>query len=129
MLAHLKQKIIEALGSVQTVTLATTGASGLQVSNCPCYAKGLQFYLVIPATSEHLVNLEDTSEPEVVITTPGWQLRGRAVIPANKLGLVGAGITGFSNLPSIVTVEILPVRFELLRAESYGGGVVETIDL
>ena len=78
MLDHLRQRVMEALASVSTATLSTYGAATLQATLLPCEAIDLQLYLLLPATSDHLLNLE--SHPNVVVTTPDWQLRGTAVV-------------------------------------------------
>src|SRR5436309_2603231 len=76
MLTHLRQHIAATLAPVRSATLATSGPAGLQANVVPCMASDIQLYLLLPRTSDHLLNLED--DPAVVITTAEWQVRGRA---------------------------------------------------
>lgn len=125
MLDHLRQRVIEALASVQFATLSTYGEAALQATLLPCEAIDLQLYLLLPATSDHLLNLE--SQPEVVVTTPEWQLRGTAMIltptdfPPN-LTLLQKPEAQWSRL-----VAVRPSQFNLRRAN--GWGFSETIDI
>ena len=125
MLDHLRQRVIEALASVPSATLSTYGAASLQATLLPCEAVGLQLYLLLPATSDHLLNLE--SRPEVVVTTPDWQLRGTAVIltPATyppNLILLQKPEAQWSRL-----LTIRPSQFNIRRTN--GWGYSETIDI
>ena len=125
MLDHLRQRVVEALASAQCATLSTYGAAALQATLLPCEAIDLQLYLLLPATSDHLLNLE--SHPQVVVTTPDWQLRGTAVSlnPANyppNLTLLQKPEAQLSRL-----VVVRPSQFNLRRAN--GWGFWETIDI
>ena len=125
MLDHLHQRVLEALASAEFVTLSTYGAATLQASLLPCEAVGLRLYLLLPATSDHLLNLE--SQSEVVVTTADWQLRATAVTltppnyPPNLL-LLQKPETQWSRL-----LEIRPSQFNIRRAN--GWGYSETIDI
>ena len=80
MLEHLHQRAVAILAPAQTATLSTFGPADIQADLFPCEAVDIYLYLRVPRTSDHLLNLEDN--PEAVITTPEWQLRGRArVVP------------------------------------------------
>ncbi|MCB8944466.1 MAG: hypothetical protein H6658_12020 [Ardenticatenaceae bacterium] len=125
MLNHLRQRVTEALASTQFATLSTYGAAALQATQLPCEAVGLHLYLLLPATSDHLLNLE--SQPEVVVTTTDWQLRGTAVIltPASyppNLDLLHRTEAQWSRL-----LQIRPAQFNIRRAS--GWGFSETIDI
>lgn len=78
MLDHLRQRVIDTLASVGSVTLSSCGPAELQASLLPCEAAGLHLYLLLPATSDHLLNLE--TQPDVVLNTADWQLRGVATV-------------------------------------------------
>lgn len=125
MLSHLRQRVTDTLASAHSATLSTYGAAELQATSLPCESSGLILYILLPATSDHLLNLE--SNPEVVVSTPEWQLRGTAVIldSANfptSLRLPGRPEAQWSRL-----VEILPYRLHIRRQN--GWGYSETIDI
>lgn len=125
MLDHLRQRVIEALASVRLVTVATYGPAELQASQVPCEALGMCLYLLLPLTSDHLVNLEN--RPEAVVTTPEWQLRGRAVVLARG---EGPGELTLCHEPEAEwgrVVLVRPAQFNLRRP--HGWGYSETIDI
>jgi len=78
MLEPLRLRVIGALKNESSATLSTKGPGGIQAGFFPCEADGLTLYLLVPASSDVLFNLE--SETAVVITTPGWQMEGKAEI-------------------------------------------------
>lgn len=78
MLEHLRQKVIQALASVDRITLSTCGPAGIQAENIKCEAHGIKLYMIIPRASELLFNIEN--HPEVIITADEWQLKGNAVV-------------------------------------------------
>lgn len=125
MLDHLRQRVVEALAAVHSATLSTYGLAELQASLLPCESLGLRLYMLLPATSDHLLNLE--SRPEVVVTTPKWQLRGTAVVldmpgcPPD-LKLPRQPEAQWSRL-----VEICPQQLNIRRHD--GWGFSETIDI
>jgi hypothetical protein len=124
-LDHLKQRVMETLAQAQLVTLASSGPGGLQADVFPCQALGLRLYVMLPCTSDHLVNLE--SDPAVVVAVEDWQIRGLARVLAweehpAELGLVSAPDADWSEV-----IEIRPTRVGLGRRE--GWGYEETIDL
>jgi hypothetical protein len=125
MLDHLRQRVIETLASTKNATFATYGLAGLQVSLLPCEAIGMRLYLLLPATSNHLLNLEDRSD--VMVSTAAWQLRGQAVIPNSAdtppdLGLLQEAEAQWGRL-----VVISPTQLNIRRGR--GWGYSETIDI
>ena len=82
-------------------------------------------YLLVPGTSDQLVNLEQ--EPIAVITTTDWQLRGIGrLLPLHEApdGLL------LPNLPAAagcVLVEVRPLQLQVNRNNSWGFS--ETIDI
>ena len=125
MLNHLRQRVIETLAPVHSATLSTYGPAELQASLLPCESSGLRLYLLLPSTSDHLLNLEN--QPDVVVTTPDWQLRGTAILmesnayPAD-LRLLTKPEAQWSRL-----VEICPTQLHIRRRN--GWGYSETIDI
>jgi hypothetical protein len=125
MLEHLRQRIIQTLASVRTVALSTFGPAGLQASRYPCQSLGIELYLLVPRTSDHLFNLETKSE--VVVVNEGWNMQGLAHVlpkseyPAN-LALARSPETGLSEI-----VWIHPSRLTILREGTTSPA--ETIDV
>lgn len=74
MLESLRLRVIEAMKSESAATLSTKGPGGIQAGFFPCAVDGLTLYLLVPASSDVLFNLE--SETAVVVTTPRWQIEG-----------------------------------------------------
>jgi hypothetical protein len=125
MLDHLRQRVIEVLASVQTITLSTYGPAGIQAGILPCEAAGMQLYLLLPATSDHLLNLEN--QPSVVVSSPTWQLRGLAVLLGRAdyppdLRLLQKAEAAWERL-----VLIQPAQLNIRRDHGWGYG--ETIDI
>jgi hypothetical protein len=125
MLDHLHQHVIESLSATHSATLSTYGAAELQAALLPCESLGLKLYILLPATSDHLLNLK--SSPEVVVTSADWQLRGTAVV-LEKVGypddltLLLRPEAQWNRL-----VEISPYRVHIRRKN--GWGFSETIDI
>lgn len=123
MLNYAHQRAAEALKIPQTAILATTGPAGLQLSEFPCEAIGLQIYLLLPQTSDHLYNLEDN--PAVTLLTPVWEMQGEArVIPRAGVDLAFLQKPGWEWS---VLVHVEPSRVQLRRSDGWGNA--ETIDL
>ena len=123
MLNHLRQRVTETLSVATTATLSTHGAAGIQANMFSCEAVDLCLYLLVPRTSDLLFNLEQN--PEVVITTETWQLRGLARIA----GECPAGLALLQQ-PDAAWCEVVMVRPTRLQIERSGGsGYSETIDI
>ena len=123
MLNHLRQHATETLSAAKAATLSTHGAAGIQANIFPCESVDLGLYLLIPRTSDHLFNLEHN--PEVVLTTDTWQVRGVACIaPECPAGLA------LLQHPDVTWCEVVMVRPRRLQIEWSGGaGHAETIDI
>lgn len=123
MLSHLRQHITTTLERARSATLATSGPAGLQAQVVPCAAKGVELCLLLPRTSEHLLNLEH--DPAVVVATAEWQVSGCARVataaecPAR---LLSAPDAAWSEV-----VIVHPTRVSI--AQRVGWGAAETIDL
>lgn len=125
MLEHLRKRIVEALNTVRTATLSTYGPAEIQASLLPCEAVGMCLYLLLPATSDHLLNLE--TRPDVVVTTPEWHLRGRAVVLEKDDYPDGLALAQQSEAQWSRLVRVEPSRLHLHRCNGWGYG--ETIDI
>ena len=123
MLNHLRQRVTETLSAATAATLSTHGAAGIQASIFPCESIDLGLYILVPRTSDHLFNLEHN--PEVVVTTDTWQVRGVArIAPECPAGL------GLLQQPDAAWCEVVAVRPTRLQIERPGGsGHAETIDM
>ena len=125
MLDHLRHLVIEALASVRAATLSTYGPAELQATLLPCESVELRLYMLLPATSDHVLNLHERSE--VVVTAPGWQLRGTAAIAESgsypqEMELLRKPEAQWSRL-----VEVRPAILHIRRRQ--GWGYKETIDI
>lgn len=125
MLDHLRQRIAAALAPARAATLATGGPAGLQADLLPCAASDLLLYLLLPRTSDHLLNLE--ADSLVVVTAADWQMRGRARVLAADERPTAAALLDAPEAPWSVLVEVRPTRVTLGRHA--GWGAAETIDL
>jgi hypothetical protein len=123
MLNHLRQRATETLSAAQRATLSTHGAAGIQANMFPCESADLALYLLVPRTSDHLFNLEQN--PEVVVTTDIWQLRGVAGIAQE----CPAGLA-LLHQPDAAWCEVVMIRPTRLQiAGSGAAGHAETIDI
>jgi len=123
MLNHLRQRVMETLSAARAATLSTHGAAGIQANVFPCESVDLDLYLLVPRTSDHLFNLEH--DPEVVVSTETWQVRGVAGIAPG----CPAGLALFQQ-PEAAWCEVVAVRPTRLQIEWPGGsGHAETIDI
>lgn len=123
MLNHLRERVMETLSGARTVTLSTHGAAGVQANVLSCESVDLGIYILVPRTSDHLLNLEHN--PEVVVTTESWQLRGTA-------GIAGDRPAGLALLqrPDAAWCELVAIRPTRLQIEPQGSlEYAETIDM
>ena len=126
MLNHLRQHIAATLEQTCSATLATSGPAGLQAHVVPCAANGILLYLLLPGTSDHLLNLEH--DPTVVVTTAAWQVYGRGrVLPSTEQCPAALRLLQAPEAPWSVVVEVQPTRVAIAQCE--GWGTAETIDL
>jgi len=125
MLAYLRQHVATTLAPAASATLATSGPAGLQADLFPCVARGTLLYLLLPCTSDQLLNLD--SDSQVVVTAAGWQVRGRArVLDSTDQPAIGL-LMDEPGAPWSLVVEVHPTRVTI--AQRQGWGVAETIDL
>jgi hypothetical protein len=125
MLDHLRRHIAATLEGARSATLATSGPAGLLADVVPCVADDIQLYLLLPRTSDHLLNLE--ADSRVAVTTAEWQLRGRARVVS---AIDRPGALALAEVPGArwsVLVEVTPERVDIARRE--GWGAAETIEV
>lgn len=124
MLKSLRYRVREALSIESTATLSTTGPGGIQAGFFPCEAQDLTLYLLVPASSDVLFNLE--TETGIVITTPRWQMEGEAEVCALSQASPTLQLAHTSQAAGCVLVVVSCHRIHFNWAE--GWGYRETID-
>lgn len=78
MLDYGYQRALEVMRFVSKVLIATDGPAGLLVGEFQCQSHGMQIFLFLPNTSDHLFNLENN--PAVTLFCSGWEISGRGHI-------------------------------------------------
>ena len=125
MLDHLRQRVARILASTDMATLSTSGPAGIQARIFPCEARELRLYLLVPGTSDHLLNLEQN--PAAVISTPDWQLRGSGKALTQQSRPMGLELPNAPQATGCVLVEFQPMQLQIYRKN--GWGFSETIDI
>ena len=125
MLNYLRRRAANILAAAETVTLSTSGPAGLQARSFPCQAHGILLYLLLPGTSDHLLNLEQNEN--VVVSTSGWQLRGWGRVLPLAAGPADLMLSRDSAAIGCVILEIHPSRLQIHRLK--GWGFSETLDI
>ena len=125
MLDYARQRAREALGISRIAVLVTCGPAGVQASEFPCEALGLDLYILVPQTSDHLFNLEQ--ESTVTLLAARCEIKGTAQIISRgtldlKLDLLREPGAAWCAL-----VRVKPSQVQI-RSEC-GWGNLETIDL
>jgi len=111
MLSHLRRRVVETLASVDEAMLSTYGPADLQAAPVACAADGLMLYVLLPLTSDLLFNIE--SHAAVVVSTPGWQLHGRARVLDAAQWPRSAGLPLFAEAGWQALAEICPTRLQI----------------
>jgi hypothetical protein len=125
MFDYAQQRVLEALGTSKSAVLVTSGPAGVQVGECPCDAPGMDLYLLVPQTSDHLFNLE--YESTVTLLIARCEITGRAqIIPR---GAVDPACALLQN-PAADWGVFLQVTISQVQIRSdWGWGNRETFDL
>lgn len=125
MLNYARQRVIEALKPTQKVVFATSGPAGLRASEFPCQAVGLDLYLLIPQTSDHLFNLEHDSH--VTLLSSAWELKGEArVVPREQMPSTLA-ILDDPGAQWCSLVRVVPYQVQIHQEGGWRN--IETVDL
>jgi hypothetical protein len=125
MLDYVRQHAIEVLKIPRRAVLATSGPAGVQVSEFPCEALGLELYLVVPQTSDHLFNLEHVST--VTVLTTQWELKGEVQIISSITMDLALNILREPEAKWSMLVRVRPCKLQILKEEGWGN--LETIDI
>jgi hypothetical protein len=123
MLRHLQERIAAALHAPCSATLASSGPAGLQAQIVPCAARGMVLYLLVPRTSDQLLNVEH--DGAVVVTTTHWHMQGCARVVA-RAGCPEELLSHPEAAWSTV-VAVQPAKVSI--AQRAGWGAAETIDV
>lgn len=115
MLDHLRERAAAAMAKPNRVTLATCGPAGIQSDALPCRVLNRRFFLLVPRTSDQLLNIEHREA--VLVTAQNWQLRGNVrILPDGEIpaALLAGPVpeTAWS-----IWVEVLPLRLTLFDHE------------
>ncbi|MBP6468982.1 MAG: hypothetical protein KBE23_01235 [Chloroflexi bacterium] len=124
MLEPLRLRVVDALSSESSVTLSTNGPGGIQAGFFPCESDGLALYLLVPASSDVLYNLE--TETAVIITTPHWQMEGEARVCYLAQTPSTVQLAQLPQAPGCVLVAICCQRIHFNWTD--GWGYRETLD-
>lgn len=106
MLDHLRHEAAAWLAGIDACTLASAGPAGVQASWVACLAAGLRLYLLLPATADHLINIEAVGE--VALAGVGWRLTG-----AGKCLDEEPGLWTPTRQPWQIVIEVIPNRLYL----------------
>ncbi len=124
MLDHLKRRVSGILAKTKTVMLSTSGPAGIQAGLFRCESDGVHLYLLLPGTSDHLLNLEE--DPLALASTSGWQLRGVAQVLRLQDSPGGLLLPQLAEATGCFLVKIRPLQLQITRQD--GWGFRETID-
>ncbi len=114
MLKKLRADALALIATTPHCTLSTTGPAGVQASVVGCVVREDCVYVLVPSTIDQLFNLEH--EPEMVLTSLLWQLRGAALALSAADGLQGTAPYDLSTQASAAgytLVEVFPLRMHL----------------
>ena len=125
MLTHLERHLVTILADPPQVTLATSGPAGIQACIVSCVVDGLRLLLLVPGTSDQLVNLEAAGA--VVVANAHWQAHGRARVLEHAERLAALTLVPLPHAAWYAVVEVQPTRVTIAHPE--GWGAVETIDM
>jgi hypothetical protein len=125
MLNHLQRRLISVLAEPAQATLATGGPAGVQACVVRYVVAGPRLLLLVPATSEHLINIAATDV--AIVASMHWHIHGRARVLEHAERLLALPLLPLPHAPWHAVVEVQPERVTINHAE--GWGAVETIDL
>jgi hypothetical protein len=125
MLDYARERATDVLRDTRAVVLVTSGPAGVLAGEFPCKSLGLNLYLLVPRTSDHLFNLE--REPSVTLVTTRWELKGEAHIPSPEESALAAKLLREPGAECCVLVRVDPCQVRVRREGGWGD--LETIDL
>jgi hypothetical protein len=114
MLKKLRAEALALIAARPHCTLSTIGPAGVQASLVECLVREDCVYVLVPATVDHLFNIEH--ELEVVLTSSLWQLRGAALGLSDASGLqrtAPSDISAHAKAAGYMLLEVFPLRMHL----------------
>jgi hypothetical protein len=123
--SFVKQRVMQILSQADAATLSTVGPAGLLAGNVACEAWDGKLYLMLPQTSDHLVNLEASSE--VVASSTAWIVYGLAGLIEREKLPPGLKLLENPDAPWTAWLEVVPRRVQLVRPGNWA--FLETYDL
>ncbi len=91
----------------------------------PCESQGLNLYLLVPRTSDHLFNLEH--DASVAVATARWAVKAHACVVSVDGPLLGLDLLRTPGAEWCVLVRVDPCQVRVRREGGWGN--LETIDL
>jgi hypothetical protein len=114
MLDKLRAEALALIASAPHCTLSTAGPAGVQASIVTCAVCDDCLYALVPATADHLFNLEHSTE--LVLTAPPWQVRGVALALGETDGLhrtVPHELLARAGAEGYTLIEVFPLRIHI----------------
>jgi hypothetical protein len=126
MLDHLRTAALTIIATPPECTLSSAGPAGIQAALVRCLVVDDGLYVLVPSGADTVVNVEHA--PEVVLTTPRWQVHGTSVIlgeVAQPTSPLPAALRARPDAAGHVVLRVVPVRMHIFAAPSQGA---QTID-
>jgi hypothetical protein len=126
MLDHLCTTALTILATTPECTLSTAGPAGIQAALVRCLVADLGLYVLVPSGADTVVNVEYS--PDVVLTTPRWQVHGTSLILGEAGCLTSPLPAALRTCPDAaghVVMRVFPVRMHIVASPSQGA---QTID-
>ena len=126
MLDHLRTAALTIIATPPECTLSTAGPAGIQAALVRCLVVDDGLYVLVPSGADTVVNIEYC--PDVVLTTPRWQVHGTSVIlgeVAQPAGPLPAALRTRPDSAGHVVLRVVPVRMHIFAVPSQGA---QTID-
>ncbi len=125
MLDYARQRAVEVLRGCRAAVLVTGGSAGVLAGEFPCESLGVNLYLLVPRTSDHLFNLEH--DASVAVATARWAVKGHACVVSVDGPLLGLDLLRTPGAEWSVLVRVDPCQVQVRREDGWGS--LETIDL
>ena len=122
---YARERAVEALSKTRAVVLVTSGPAGLLAGEFSCEAIGLELYLLVPQTSDHLFNLEQ--EAAVALVSDAWELKGKAQVVSPAPADIALALWHSAEAKWCALVRVEARQMQIRREAGWGN--IETIDL
>jgi nitroimidazol reductase NimA-like FMN-containing flavoprotein (pyridoxamine 5'-phosphate oxidase superfamily) len=125
MLNYSRERAGEMLKATHTAILATNGLAGVQMNEFPYEAIGLDIYVLVPRTSDHLFNLEH--DDRVALHTAQCEIIGKGQVLKSKEKWPKIPLVPKTETSLYILIKIILSQIQVLRTDGWGPS--ETIDL